>query len=116
MRDFKTSKTFERDLRTLSRKYRNIAKNFRREIDKVAEDGPDARFRLAGMVDEAPVYKLRLALDGKGKRGGARVIYYCDDRLVAPLFIYAKGAMADIPIQEINDALVALRIGETTVA
>lgn len=108
MREIRTSKTFDRSLHTLGRKYRDIVKNYRREIRRVVKDGPDARFRLSGMVDQAPVYKRRLALDGKGKRSGARLIYYCDDRWVIPLFIYAKSAQDDIPTKEINDALRGL--------
>ena len=108
MREIKTSKTFDRSLHTLGRKYRDIVKNYHREIRRVVKDGPDARFRLSGMANQAPVYKLRLALDGRGKRSGARVIYYCDDRLVVPLFIYAKSAQDDIPTKEIDDALRGL--------
>lgn len=43
--------------------------------------------------------KLRWGASGKGKRGGARVIYYFHDEAM-PLFlvtIYAKNDQADIP-------------------
>ena len=57
------------------------------------------------MKDEAPVYKRRLPLDGKGKRGGARLIYYCDGERIVLLAIYAKSAREDIPTRAINEAL-----------
>ena len=55
------------------------------------------------------VRKLRWALEGRGKRGGARVIYfYQDDDM--PLFlldIYAKNERADLTQSERNELRVA---------
>ncbi len=48
------------------------------------------------------VRKVRWAASGRGKRGGARVIYYFYDE-TAPLFllsVYAKGAQADLTADE----------------
>ena len=48
------------------------------------------------------VRKLRWALEGRGKRGGARVIYFYHDRNM-PLFLltaYAKNERSDISEQE----------------
>lgn len=59
-----------------------------------------AKNPLAG--DEIPgtggVRKLRFAMAGRGKRGGARVVYYyLDDRLpLYALLAYAKAAQADM--------------------
>jgi hypothetical protein len=49
--------------------------------------------------------KLRWALEGRGKRGGARVIYYCHSERM-PLFIvtvYAKNVRDDISDADRND-------------
>lgn len=51
------------------------------------------------------IRKLRWALDGRGKRGGARVIYFYHDA-DTPLFAltaYAKNERADLSQQDRND-------------
>lgn len=58
-------------------------------------------------LDGLPVFKDRLGYGNVGKRGGARVIYYCDDGRVVPLFVYVKAKDADIPAHEIRAALAA---------
>lgn len=57
----------------------------------------------------APVYKVRLPLGDKGRRGGARLIYYCASDLVLAMYAYAKSDIADIPVNQIRDALSPLR-------
>ena len=82
---------------------RQTDKLFREEekrelIDTLAADP------LAG--DEIPgtggVRKLRFAASGRGKRGGARVIYYyLDDAVpVYALLAYAKAAKTDLTAKE----------------
>jgi len=51
------------------------------------------------------IRKVRWALDGRGKRGGARVIYFYHDADM-PLFAltaYAKNDQADLSQQDKND-------------
>ncbi|MEJ7015615.1 type II toxin-antitoxin system RelE/ParE family toxin [Sinorhizobium meliloti] len=51
------------------------------------------------------IRKVRWALDGRGKRGGARVIYFYHDTDM-PLFAltaYAKNERADLSQQDKND-------------
>lgn len=51
------------------------------------------------------IRKLRWALEGRGKRGGARVIYFYHDADM-PLFVltaYAKNERADLSQQDRND-------------
>ena len=67
------------------------------------------------------VRKLRWALEGRGKRGGARVIYF-DDSQAMPLFALtacAKNARADLSQADRNDfrrltALLAETYGKRT--
>jgi len=59
---------------------------------------------LAG--DEIPgaggVRKVRFALQGRGKRGGARVIYYwySDDAPIYALLVYGKNQKTDLTASE----------------
>jgi mRNA-degrading endonuclease RelE of RelBE toxin-antitoxin system len=63
-----------------------------------------ARNPLAGAIipGSGGLRKLRWAMSGRGKRGGARVIYYYHDDGM-PLFLltaYAKSARADLSADE----------------
>lgn len=59
---------------------------------RLAED-PEAGTSLGGAL-----FKLRLGLSGRGRRGGARVIYGWRraDGVVVLLALYAKNAQADL--------------------
>ena len=48
------------------------------------------------------VRKLRWGLEGRGKRGGARVVYFHHDSGM-PLTAYAKNKRADLSQQDRND-------------
>ena len=63
---------------------------------------PDAG---AVIVGSGGMRKLRWALPGWGKRGGARVIYYWADAhgQIFLLDIYAKNEQADLLAEEIKD-------------
>jgi len=56
--------------------------------------------------DEIPgaggVRKLRFGAKGKGKRGGARVIYdwYSDDAPIYALLVYGKNEKTDLKLEE----------------
>jgi hypothetical protein len=51
------------------------------------------------------VRKLRWGLDGRGKRGGARVVYFFHnaDMPLFALTLYAKNERADLSAQDRND-------------
>ena len=63
-----------------------------------------ARYPRAGDVIEATggIRKIRWRLEGHGKRGGARVIYYFHDATMPLLLLlaYAKGSATDITPDE----------------
>ena len=62
------------------------------------------------------VRKLRWAMTGRGKRGGARVIYYVHSERL-PLFLltaYAKNVRADLSAKERTDLKVLVKQFPTT--
>ena len=48
------------------------------------------------------VRKLRWGLEGRGKRGGARIIYYYHDQNM-PLYAYAKNDRSDLSGKQKNE-------------
>ncbi|MGH9946016.1 MAG: type II toxin-antitoxin system RelE/ParE family toxin [Pyrinomonadaceae bacterium] len=67
---------------------------------------------LDGKVIQASggIRKLRWSLSGRGKRGGARVIYYfalSDERIIL-LDIYSKNQKADLTRNEIRELRVTV--------
>ena len=84
---------------------------FTRQADKIFSE--DERRELIDLLAENPlagdeipgtggVRKLRFAASGRGKRGGARVIYYYLDRAmpIYALLAYAKAAKIDMTLEE----------------
>ena len=84
---------------------------FTRQADKIFSE--DERRELIDLLAENPlagdeipgtggVRKLRFAASGRGKRGGARVIYYYLDRAmpIYALLAYAKAVKIDMTPEE----------------
>jgi hypothetical protein len=81
---------------------------FSRQVDAALSDEAflALQWRLAGEVipGSGGLRKLRVALPGRGKRGGARLIYYWDkprDRLYL-LFLYPKNERADLTRDQVK--------------
>jgi hypothetical protein len=70
-----------------------------RSLQNLLLEKPDRGPVIAGT---GGLRKLRLALPGRGKRGGARVIYYWkdDQDRIFLLLIYPKGAKEDLTPKE----------------
>lgn len=71
----------------------------RREVIDVLAADPEAGDLIPGT---GGIRKLRVALSGQGKRGGARVIYYLLDETIPvyALAIYAKARKIDLKPEE----------------
>ena len=108
-REVSRTKSFDRVLRRLARRYPDLPVAVEKALERFAESGPPARYRQTG-VGARPVYKERLPLGRAGKRGGARLIAYCDDELVLALFVYVKSDQETISPTEIQEALDAAEI------
>lgn len=98
---------FERDLRRLARQHRDLPDTVAAALDRYAAEGPPGRYRQPG-VGGLPVFKERLPLRGTGKRGGARLIVYCDAERVVALRLYTKSAVGVLPRGVIQEALDAV--------
>ena len=108
MREIKCNSTFDRELKRLLRKHHNLEQEICTTIQKFVNDG-ETGSRIPGLSG-LPVFKTRTKLNNTGKRGGLRLIIYCDCQSVIPLFIYSKSDIGNIPIKEIRDALKNLGI------
>jgi mRNA-degrading endonuclease RelE of RelBE toxin-antitoxin system len=101
-RRVETAPTFERDLRRLSRRYKNIRKDIEPIVDELIAGGLPGD-RIAGVA--AVVYKVRAANSDarRGKSGGYRVIYYLPlGEVVVLLTLYSKSDQGDIAPREIR--------------
>lgn len=110
-REILRTEAFERSLRRLARRYPDLPDTIAQALQRYAIDGPSSmRYRQQG-VGGRPVFKERLPLHGTGKRGGARLVVYCDDERVVALFVYVKSATELIPEKAIRKALEESGIG-----
>ena len=102
------TEAFESHLKHLSRKYPDFPGAVGKFLHEAAKRKVPIGDQIPGLGGE-PVYKARLPLGSKGKRGGARLIYYCSPDRVVALYAYAKSDIKDIPVKQIREALLSLR-------
>lgn len=96
------SPTFNRNLRSLAKKYRNIRNDIQPVIEQL-ERGELLGDKISGIGYE--VFKLRVRNSDiqKGKSGGYRLIYYVKTANgIILLTIYTKSEQADIAADEIR--------------
>ncbi len=76
------------------------------EFQRFLAENPEAGDLIQGT---GGLRKIRLALDGRGKRGGARVIYYyfVNASQIALLFAYPKNVAVDLTVRQ-KQALKAI--------
>ena len=104
IRELERSETFIKGIRRLSKKYPSVEDDAENFLRQVCSSGPvQTSKRIPGTGGS--VFKERLGLGNRGRRSGARVIYYCDDSRVLALFVYAKNDKDDVPVPEILEAL-----------
>lgn len=99
------SPTFNRNIRTLAKKYRNIRNDIQPVIEQL-ERGEYPGDRIPGV--EYEVFKLRIRNSDvqKGKSGGYRLIYYVKvETSIILLTIYTKTEQADIAADEIRSII-----------
>ncbi|HAA30205.1 MAG TPA: addiction module antitoxin [Cyanobacteria bacterium UBA8553] len=99
------SPTFNRNLRSLAKKYRNIRNDIQPVIEQL-ERGKLLGDKISGIGYE--VFKLRVKNSDiqKGKSGGYRLIYYVKTANgIILLTIYTKSEQADIVADEIKSII-----------
>ena len=105
MREIKCVDKFTRDLKQLSKKHSDIDASVTDTLNKIAHGGLEKADHLIPGLDGYPVYKRRLGLGNKGKRGGARLIFYFTEEILIALFVFAKSSIEDVSPKEISEAL-----------
>ena len=99
------SLTFNRNLRTLAKKYRNIQRDIQPVIEQL-EQGESLGDRIPGVTYE--VFKLRVRNSDaqKGKSGGYRLLYYVKlETSIILLTIYTKSEQANLAPDEIRSLI-----------
>ena len=98
---------YKRNLRDLSKKYRNIRSDTQTVIEQL-QSGNFAGDRISSIGDEYIVYKVRVRNSNiqKGKSAGYRLIYQVDSPTsILLLTIYSKSDREDISSNGILDIL-----------
>ncbi|MEH2155598.1 type II toxin-antitoxin system RelE/ParE family toxin [Nostoc sp.] len=99
------SPTFNRNLRTLAKKYRSIQNDIQPVI-KQLEQGELPGDQIPGVG--YPIFKLRVRNSDiqKGKSGGYRLIYYIKTATgIILLTVYAKSERVDIAADDIQSII-----------
>jgi mRNA-degrading endonuclease RelE of RelBE toxin-antitoxin system len=99
------SPTFNRNLRTLAKKYRSIRNDIQPIIEQLTQgELPGDRIAGVGYV----VFKLRIRNSDtqKGKSGGYRLIYYVQTATgIILLTVYTKSEQVDIAAEDIENII-----------
>lgn len=101
----RTTKTFDKEIKRLRKRYASIAADYARLLDEIAQNpqlGTDLGRGLR---------KVRMAIASKGKSGGARVITFSvivsvDATEINLLYIYDKSERSSISQKELEELLV----------
>lgn len=97
--------TFDRDLKQLSKNHHHLEKAVLKKLDELTSaNDPSCDGPLGGCAG-LPVFKVRIAHGNSGKRGAARMVYYWNEALVMPFFLYLKNDISGIPEKALLGAL-----------
>ena len=105
-RRLEESSKFKKSLRSLAKKKdRDLPKRVHQELASRLKQGPSDNDKRIKRVQDLPVYKMRVGAQRGGTRGGARVVYYCDQERLLALNIYLKSDMDSADYSDIKRAL-----------
>ena len=102
----KTVGTFERELKKLSKKYRNIKEDYKYLLETLSKSNPKDISIYLGK----DCYKIRLknSDNNKGKSSGYRIVYLtiAEDLTIVLLSIYSKSDLGNISEEEIDTKII----------
>ena len=102
------SEEFEKDLEPSAKKDRGLRKRVDQVLTSLREQGPGGSDHKLKRVEGHSVFTTRIPAQGRGKSGGARLVYYCDHQCLLPILFYLKSekkALDSDDIRKIKDAL-----------
>lgn len=104
----KTTKTFERNLKRLGKKYRSLKNDYAKFLEELERNPETLGVNLGNGRRKI---RMSIVAKGKGKSGGARVIIYTalvhvDEKRVTLLTIYDKSEQESISDSEINEIIM----------
>ena len=103
----RTTKTFDKEIKRLRKRYASIAADYARLLDEIAQN-PQLGTDLGRELRKV---RMAIASKGKGKSGGARVITFSvivsvDATEINLLYIYDKSERSSISQKELEELLV----------
>ena len=103
----RTTKTFDKEIKRLRKRYASIAADYARLLDEIAQN-PQLGTDLGRGLRKV---RMVIASKGKGKSGGARVITFSvivsvDATEINLLYIYDKSERSSISRKELEELLV----------
>lgn len=103
----RTTKTFDKEIKRLRKRYASIAADYARLLDEIAQN-PQLGTDLGRGLRKV---RMAIASKGKGKSGGARVITFSvivsvDATEINLLYIYDKSERSSISQKELEELLV----------
>ncbi len=98
MYSIRLTRSFQRDVKRLRKKYRRLTEDLKPLVDELSKGDFSRHEAIKGFSHKVYKARVRSSDQGKGKRGGFRVIYYVvvDDTEIFLLSIYAKARKSDI--------------------
>ncbi|GAA6615304.1 type II toxin-antitoxin system RelE/ParE family toxin [Scytonema sp. NUACC26] len=104
--EVEASPTFNRNLRTLAKKYRNIRSDIQPVVNQL-QQGELPGEEIPGIGFEVFKVRVRNSDVQKGKSGGYRLIYYVKtETSIILLTIYTKSKQADVAADNIRGIIV----------
>ena len=110
MRKIEHVDKFSNDLKQLSKKYPNIGASVSDILKEISHRGLETTDNCIPGLRGHPVYKRRLRLGNKGKKGGARLIFYFTEDILIALLVYAKSSKEYVSPKEIEEALQSVKL------
>ncbi len=104
------SSGFAKDLQSFAKKKDpGLPKWIHQALTSRLKQGPGNDWCLRGF-QSLPLFKMRIRTQGRGKRGGACVVYYCDQEILLPLLIYVKSQKAHMTSADCKSIRISSRL------